>query len=55
MSATASAVSSFAKALVLGEIHEDMVFPDTRCSRTEGGGRLSAGALGARGRRRAPP
>lgn len=27
MSTTASAVSSFSKALVLGEIHEDMVFP----------------------------
>ena len=27
MSITASAVSSFSKALVLGEIHEDMVFP----------------------------
>src|SRR5215217_8352438 len=27
MSQTATAVSSFSKALVLGEIHEDMVFP----------------------------
>lgn len=30
MSTTASAVSSFSKALVLGEIHEDMVFPYPR-------------------------